>query len=192
MTVLGLVVSTTLPWAILHLIRTFYANSKQNPAQNFLPLSLSGDGGRSRGRGTWNIGPLWLKYETARWNMVFSSSIFTLFSRARRRHSLDGRSTASARLTRWGAWFYAVGAALCVLAMALGLALLLSSVFGVVWRVALLVGGTGYVEPEPFKEGVKRLVKRTSGEEGISIYDAGVERPRLHALVRPLVSLYSS
>jgi hypothetical protein len=186
MTVLGLVVSTTLPWAILHLIRTFYANSKHNPVQNSLPLPLSGDGGRSR-RSTWNIGPLWLKYETTRWNMVFSSSILTLFSRARRRYSLDGRSAASARLAQWGVWFYAVGAALCVLAMALGIALLLSSAFGAVWRATrLLGGGTGAL-----KEGVKRLVKRTSAEEDISTYDADVERPRLHALVRPFISFYS-
>jgi hypothetical protein len=189
MTVLGLAVSTTLPWAIIHLIRIFYTNSKHNPAQNSLPLPLPGDGGRSRRRGTWDIGPLWLKYETTRWNTVFSSSILTLFSRARRRHSLDGRSTASARLARWGVWFYAVGAALCVLAMALGLALLLSSVFGVVWRVVRLLGGTGYVESGTLKEGVKRLVKRASAEHDISVHDADAERPRLHALVRPFISL---
>ena len=188
---LGLVVSTTLPWAILHLIRTFYANSKHSLAQSSLPLPLSGDGARSRRRGNWDIGPLWLKYETTRWNMVFSSSIFTLFSRARRRHSLDGRSTASARLARWGVRFYAVGAALCVLAMVLGVGLLLWSALGAVWRAArLLGGGKGYLEPGDLNEGIKRLVKRASAEEEISTYNADVERPRLHALVRPSLSLY--
>jgi hypothetical protein len=73
--------------------------------------------------------------------------------------------------------------------MALGLALLLSSVFGVVWRVVRLLGGTGYVEPGTLKEGVKRLVKRASAEHDISVHDADVERPRLHALVRPFISL---
>jgi fatty acid desaturase len=189
--VLALVVFTTLPWAILHLIRTFYANSKHHQAPNSLPLPLSGDAGRSRRRGTWDIGPLWLKYETTRWNLVFSSSILTLFSRAQRRHSLNGRSIASVRLARWAVWFYAVGAALCVLVMTLGMVLLLWSAFGMVWRVArLLGGGTGYLEPETLKEGVKRLVKRASTEEEISTYDANAERPRLHALVMSFLSLY--
>jgi hypothetical protein len=38
------------------------------------------------------------------------------------------------------------------------------------------------------KEGVKRLVKRASTEETISTYDADDEIPRLHALVRVILS----
>lgn len=184
MTVLGLVVSTTIPWAVLHLIRAFYANLKHERNPDRLPLPLSGDAGTSR-RGRWDVGPLWLKYETTRWNMLFSSSILTLFSRARRRHSLDVRSAGAARLERWGIWFYTIGAALCVLAMVTGMALLLWSASGVVWRVARLVGGgTGNLDSGALKEGVKSLVKRASTEEMTPTYDADAERPRLHALVR--------
>jgi len=187
MTVLDLIVSTTLPWAILHLVRFLYSNRQHKLVRNILPLPLSGDPGASRRRGTWEIGPLWLKYETTRWNSVFSYSVLTLFSRGRRRRLLDGNTPGSATLARWGTRFYIVGAALCVLAMALGMILLFWSALALVWRVArLLTGGTESLEPDALREGMTRVVKRFINEGETTNNDAKLDRPRLHVLVRLL------
>lgn len=179
MTVFGLVLSTTLPWALIHLIRTLYARSNHKRRTNSLPLPLLGDASASRsGRGNWDIGPLWLKYETTRWNTFFSTPFS--FSRVRRRQSLESREV-NPKLARWGVWLYAVGAALCVFMMVLGMILLFWSTAGVLWRVVhLLVGG------DQGRAGVKKLVKR-------SLEDAVVVEPEkssLHALVRILFIIF--
>ena len=187
MTILGLVFATTLPWALLHFIKAFYARSTQKPSLP-LPLSLSGDGGASRNRrSSWDIGPLWLKYETTRWNTLFSTSFLLSVLRGRTRHSLESRSPGLARLARWSVWFYAAGAALCVLAMVVGMALLFWSAMGLVLRVGRLLVGGGENDGRRVIQHVVKKIKR-SYEDVTTVAVGDSERPTLHALVRQFLS----
>lgn len=182
MTVLGLIFATTLPWALLHLFRTLYARYNPKRAHNSLPLPLlGGDHNASRSRGAWEIGPLWLKYETTRWNTAFTSLNFLSPFRARRRGSLESAPAGSSRLARWSVRLYTVGAGLCVLAMAAGMILLFWSALGLVWRIVhLIIGGDA---GKPAERIVKRFLKREYLDEDVQSVDVTPERPQLHVLI---------
>ncbi|KAG8774566.1 hypothetical protein FRC15_001195 [Serendipita sp. 397] len=102
MSILQLVVVIVLPWALIHILHLLYRRGVHDEALFPVPISATGPrtslGMRSklkRQGDSIELGPLWLKYETTRWNWLFSPSM------------------------RFCRSFYAVGSALCILVLVL-------------------------------------------------------------------------
>ncbi|CCA68088.1 hypothetical protein PIIN_01956 [Serendipita indica DSM 11827] len=145
MSLINLFLSILFPWSLLYGIR--YLRVRYWPSTSSLPLTLNPRHAIKRRQvfydhiswssSTLDIGLLWLKYETKRWNSLFAPSFVFAFggeTNAASSHTLRARLRKALHV------FYTVGAAVSIGLLTVGMVLLTWSAFGVIWRMLAWLG----------------------------------------------------
>jgi hypothetical protein len=199
MSLFNLLLAIVLPWALLHFIRHAYLRFTKHHDVT-LPLTATTGHARftrsisenfnftlhTKQQEPLEIGPLWMKFETGRWNNTLSRSRFLGFLANSGQGPTDRPSSRfGQKFGRFIFVFYTIGAGMSVLVLVVGILLLCISALVFVWRgiewifgessTNSLSGNGGVV-----KDHMRRLVKRAAEEISSGAGSAG-----LHSLVCP-------
>ncbi|PVG03825.1 hypothetical protein CPB86DRAFT_694449 [Serendipita vermifera] len=200
MSIFNLLLAVTLPWALLHFIRLTYLHFTHH-ADVTLPLTSTPGHARSTRSISDNlhftvntkrqepveIGPLWMKFETPRWNNSLSRSrLLTFLGISGQGLTNQPSSRFGQKFKRFTLMFYTIGAGVSVLVLVSGMVLLCISTLFVGWRGIEWVFGSSSAESlggngKFIEDHMRRLVKRAAESASHGVTNAG--GAGLHSLI---------